>query len=1436
MTDSNLKYLLLLFFISLTFYSKAQLQANFSADTTQGCEAISALQFNDLSTGNPSSWLWDFGNGNTSTLQNPIANYPTTGQYTVKLTVTSGSNQDTETKTNYIQVYRKPNASFTVSNNLGCPPLPVSFTNTSSIGDAPISSYIWDFGDGSQPNFAANPNHLYQTSGTYPVSLQITDQNNCSDNQIFNSITVTVAPIALFSTSNNPSSCTVPHTVNFVNNSQGTGVNYLWDFGDGNTSTAANPSHTYTTLGSYNVSLIASDANCSDTLTKNNFVQLQLVDTQFSMDNDSICFGLPFKPINNTQGATLYSWQWGDGTTSNQKDASHVYPDSGWYRVRLVASNGPVCIEDFVDSVYVQRLFADFTTSKQYFCQKGDTTIFTATGINADYFHWNNRDANPFSNTNNPYFHVQNNLGVFNDTLLAVSKLGCELKVVKDSNRLAEDIRVNIVALVEKGCEPLKVRLGHQAIGPGPFTDYFWNFKNGDTSILQNPDTVTFDTAGIYNVSLEVTNNLGCKGSGTKIISVGTKQIPNFTVQFDTICPYDTIIVENLSSDTLIIENYKYEVYTDVDRYTEGGSSYERFKGFSDFKDTGYYSIELMVNDRGCERRLELDSLFYVKGPIVAPSFIPNCTNRRVIPFYGGIKGATRFYWDFGDGSPIDSINRNPTHTYPKDTLYYPTLIAYNDTNTCSFMTDTLRLDLRIFPPLDIFPYTDNYCLGDTTWVSYMHHAYYPDPYWLINGDTLDDSTVYIFRVDTVGPVILELLNTDLGGCPHSDIDTIYVYQPKADFTSDVITGCVPHAVNFMDSSTHDTTISLYRWNFGQGSTSNMKDPTITYTKTDDYPVSLYIENIFGCYDSIIKYDYITHDDTDVDFNENRLNICQGETVNFRNLSSGNNPRFEWNFGDGSPIDTAFSPIHQFNTAGDFDILLTLIDANGCRDSLLKPARINVQPKPTALFTSDTSIANCYPLAVNFSDQSIGNVISWNWTFGDLSNSIFQNPFHNYTLPGKYDVSLIVATSNGCKDTLIIQDYIQTEGPIASFTKDKDTICINESVRYEITSSNNVYNYTWDFGDGNSATGSPVVHTYSAKTGELYPTLILSDSIGACIVPLKDTLFVQNVKADFDVSDTLGCGIPYSVDFSNQSIGAATFKWNINNTVYTSNTTNYTFNQYGTYWAELSITSNIGCIDTNRQKIVISPKPTPSLTNDMGICIGDSILLQAGGGVRYDWSPISTLTFVDSANVWAKPDSTTSYQVIAYNEAGCSDSLQVKITIPQIPANFEISDTSIYLGESFQANVYVGEGFNYVWSPARGLSCSDCFDPIVKPLESTTYIINIFDDYGCYNLTDTLKVDVEEVFTLDAPTAFSPNGDQLNDVIYAKGYGIKDLIAFKIYNRHGELVFESTEFENGWDGTYKGKPQPIETYVYTLEAVTYNNETLTQKGNITLIR
>jgi gliding motility-associated-like protein len=178
----------------------------------------------------------------------------------------------------------------------------------------------------------------------------------------------------------------------------------------------------------------------------------------------------------------------------------------------------------------------------------------------------------------------------------------------------------------------------------------------------------------------------------------------------------------------------------------------------------------------------------------------------------------------------------------------------------------------------------------------------------------------------------------------------------------------------------------------------------------------------------------------------------------------------------------------------------------------------------------------------------------------------------------------------------------------------------------------------------------------------------------------------------------------------------------------------------------------------------------------------------------------------------------------------------MKIEVQQPPELGQLQDTSLIIGEEISYTVDAGKGFQYLWSPSEGVDCATCPNPTFSPLITTPYTLQVFDPSGCFNISRKVLIEIIEKYSLDVPSAFSPNGDGVNDIIYARGWGLKELKSFKIYNRFGELVFESQDFENGWDGTYRGKDQNIETYVYTVEVLTFGGEILTKKGNISLIR
>lgn len=1446
----------------LTQNSSAQLQANFTADTTSGCGSIN-VKFTSTSVGSNLTYRWNFGNGNSSTQQNPSASYQQAGTYTVQLIVSDGSNTDTLTKNNLIEVYPSPTANFNFNPQQGCAPLKVDFTSTSTTSSSGFQSYKWDFSDGSQPGSNKNTSHEYLSTGTYTPSLEVVDNNGCKAVLSKPSITVFPRAIAKFTTSNSPISCQYPYTVNFVNQSTGQNLTYLWNFGDNTTSTAENPSHKYNSLGRYDVTLIVTSSNCADTITLKEYVILEQSEAKFKLSRDTICLYETFEPIDNSHGARIYSWNFGDGNTSSFKTPKHSYQDSGYYEITLTVSAGASCTDTYKDSIYVQQLIADFTTTPSFYCNSFSNFKFAAKSNYPATYYWSLTNYEQFfdnEKTSHSYVgdsisHTErstypDSLFAFSDTLIAISKYGCRDTVVKDSNRTIQLMRTNIIVnnLFAPSstdtlgfCIPDTITLKDTTNSSLPINSYSWTIGT-NTYNQKVPPPLILNSAGIVPIQLTITNSLGCKASYSIAIKAGTKQQPDISFYPDTICQGDTLFIINNSSNKSLIDKYTYTLLSQ-DSGSKNVATFQTFADtnvyFTNYESIGNHEVELEVSYNGCDTSMKKGSV-YIKGPIakVTTSSL-NCHNRKEIEFKAMIEGETKFYWDFGDGSPLDSVNKNPTHTYPENRLYRPMLIILNDTNNCLADTIKIGLNLAALPPLQISPGKMNFCLGDSGTFMTTDSSFYVSKVWRIDGKIVSKNGKFTKKFKERGIYVIELEVEEVLGCKRKVTDTIYVSRPIAKIGHEVLNGCLPSSIRFIDSSITDTTIAKWQWAFGNGDSSKQRVDTAIYTKAGYKDIFLRVENIFGCADSVLSRDHLRSTDFMVDFVADKRKVCSGDSVSFRNTSTKNGVTYTWRFGDNdSLISTDEFVGHRYTKAGKFQVELFGVSNSSCELTKVRTEYIEVEETPIASFTADTTSASCYPFEVNFIDQSTGVITDWSWSFGDNNNSKLPNPYHNYTANGNFDVSLVVSTSFGCTDSIHISDFIKIKAPTADIIIDKDSACIHEPISFSIINPNNLTSVFWDFGDGSSSTSYSSQHAYK-EVGKRYLYLTLTDSATNCSVKIKDSIYIFENKAEFTINADTACQ-PFNAIFTNTSQGADSYEWNFGDG--SSSTQNYNpnhlYESVGNYQVSLKIESKIGCKDTAYKNIVVNPKPKISIIPYHEICFGDSVVLEASGGSSYLWTPDSSLTDNSSAVQLAKPDVTTIYQVVAFNSYNCTDTAMVKIKVQQPPiAQAKGSqDTSLIIGEHIDLNVDAGMGFYYEWKPSDGLSCDDCPNPTAKPLASKQYIVKIADSMGCFIIYDTIFVEVIEKYSLDVPNTFTPNGDGHNDIIYAKGWGLKELLSFKIYNRMGEKLFESNDFNKGWDGRYKGKAQPIETYVYVVEGLTYSGKTISKKGNINLMR
>ncbi len=316
--------------------------AALSANLTSGTAPFTVL-FSDRSTGgSPASWAWSFGDGTSSTEQNPVHTYSKAGRYTVRLTARNAAGSNTITRSNYIvaNVLRPPVAAFSATPTSGSIPLNVTFTDRST---GSLVSWSWSFGDGTS-SIEKNPVHTYSKTGRFTVRL--TARNAAGSNTVTRSNYIVVnalrPPVAAFSAS--PTSGNSQLKVTFTDRSTGSPTSWNWVFGDGGTSTQQNPDHTYSKAGKYTISLTARNAAGSNMVTRSGYISvgapLRTPAGAFSASPTSGKAPLRVQFTERSTGSpTSWRWSFGDGTSSTVKNPLHTYTKKGRYTVSLTVRN-----------------------------------------------------------------------------------------------------------------------------------------------------------------------------------------------------------------------------------------------------------------------------------------------------------------------------------------------------------------------------------------------------------------------------------------------------------------------------------------------------------------------------------------------------------------------------------------------------------------------------------------------------------------------------------------------------------------------------------------------------------------------------------------------------------------------------------------------------------------------------------------------------------------------------------------------------------------------------------------------------------------------------------------------------------------------------------------------------------------------------------------
>jgi len=1434
--------------VTFSAYGQAPV-ANFTGTAQVGCSPL-IVNFQDQSTGNPSTWSWSFGNGNTSGLKNPTATYFTPGTYTVSLTVTNASGSNTLTRTQYITVYEAPITDFSGSPLSGCFPLRVQFSDLSTAGTGNTNvSWLWDLGNGSTSTLQ-NPLATYNTAGTFSVTLQVTNDKGCIKTRSrTNYVAVTTGVKAMF-THTQPTVCTAPATISFTNSSTGPPVlSYFWDFGDGATSGLPNPVHTYLSNGSFIATLItSSSAGCIDSIKSSPIIIGGFI-TSFNAPA-GICINETASFTNTSSPAPISSnWTFGDGGTANTINTTHVYSIPGTYTVWLYNTYSS-CNDSISQTITVHpRPVADFSAPVTSRCEPPLTVNFQdLSGGGATSWQWDFGDGNT-SNLQNPA-HTYTSYGSFTVTLIAANAFGCTDTITKTDFIRIQRASISIPALPAHGCIPFTITMIPVITALDAVTSYNWDFGDGGTSTLANP-THTYITQGTYTVRLIITTSSGCTDtlSIPSAIHVGSKPMADFSATPIPVCGTQPVYFTDLT--TPMADEWEWS-------FGDGGISTSQNPSHR-YSDTGYFTIQLIATNNGCPDTIIKTNYVRVLPPIAVFNPVPNCNNRLQFSFTDQSIAPLTWEWDFGDGSPV-SFLQNPVHNFPSLATYTVRLIVTNggcaDTTFRTIQTIDEHPDFTADQIAACKIATINFTATNITTANITNYN------WDFGDASTGNATVpsisHIYT--TAGTYTVILTTTDNNGCTNSvnKTDYIRINGPSANFNATNVAGCSGLTTTFNDLSFTDGTNSInnWRWDFGDGAIQNFSSPPFqhTYNTTGTFSVKLVITDAAGCKDSLTLDDLVTATDPVPDFTTADTLSCPGATVTFTNSSSPAGFSSQWEFGDGGTSVMA-SPSHVYAATGIYTVKLRIQDAFGCPDSLIRNAYINVD-KPVANFSMNDSISSCIPFQVQFTNTStFYSSVLWDFGPGE-GTSALNNPVHYYSVPGTYSVKLLATSPGGCLDstfkTVTVND---TSGSRLNYLPFNG--CKPLAVSLSVNTAGQISSYFWDFGDGNTQTTTTpnVNYIYTTSFGNFLPKVIMQDPSG-CLIPLQglDTVYVAGANTKFGIDKKLFCdfGTVNFTDSTTFNDPVISYNWNFGDggTSASQNPT-HQYTAPGIYTVRLAIQTQLGCRDTLTKPSLVKvvQRPLIDIGGDSVVCINSS-LLHSGIFLQTDTSVVTwQWNFPNGNNSNLQNPlaqlyttaGTFTITTIATNSTGCKDTMRQNVYVNPLPVVNMPGQMTVQNG--FPVTIpatYSPNTVSWIWSPSSGLSCTNCPTPAAGPKFDTHYQVYFTDANGCNNIGNIMVTVICKNANLFIPNTFSPNGDGSNDIFYPRGKGLERVILLRIFNRWGEVVFERRNFPvndpaSGWNGTFKGKKPQADVYVYQAEVYCDNGDVIKLNGNIALI-
>jgi gliding motility-associated-like protein len=640
--------------------------------------------------------------------------------------------------------------------------------------------------------------------------------------------------------------------------------------------------------------------------------------------------------------------------------------------------------------------------------------------------------------------------------------------------------------------------------------------------------------------------------------------------------------------------------------------------------------------------------------------------------------------------------------------------------------------------------------------------------------------------------------------------------QGVPSFTASNTSVCPGDCIGFTDNSLGNPSAWFWTFSGAATGTSNIQNPsTVCYNNSGNFTVTLQITNTCGTFTNTqIGYIQVGAGATPNITANGPLTFCEGGTVT---LSTNTVGTYQWQL-NGVAIAGETNASLTVTQSGSYTVSVGSGSCSGVSNAL----QVNVTPATTSVVNALSATVICTGETVIL--ESVNTASSYQWALNGVAIAGATN--QQLTVNSAGDYTLQVSSTNGCTATSIptTVTLLSATAPTVTSTNGQFSFCQGQSLTLEATTG--LANYQW-YLNNNAIVGATSATLVVTQTGSYSVSTL---SANGCNTSSSQTIINLLPLPTAQVSPAgpiLICNaVPALLQVAS---GATSYQW-YNAGVSIAGATLNTFlaAQTGDYSVE--ITNSLGCTVTSNTVIVsFNTGITVSIYNaDPFPCDGDLVYLST----TQNYNQINWTT--GESGIQIAVTTSGRYGVTVVNSGGCTASKNIDIDFlpkPMVEAGDDVTSDCI------KGAILKGTGDGApIWEPALGLSNNNTFDVNAFPINTTMYYLTV--DNGTCKATDSVVVSAE-CSSIYLPSAFTPNGDGLNDVFMAFGIDLKDF-QLVIYNRWGEKIFQTQDITLGWDGTYRGAPSPLGLYVWELETSDKNGNPLINdfqsRGTVSLVR